>query len=71
MVISFYPNFGWGFLLSESQKKKKNIHLTKFVRWMYIFKYRITAARLERSSFSFFAKKEKSGSGRRIKLPKY
>ncbi len=23
MVISFYPNFGWGFLLSESQKKKK------------------------------------------------
>ena len=21
MVISFYPNFGWGFLLSESQKK--------------------------------------------------
>ena len=27
MVISFYPNFGWGFLLSDSQKK--NIHLTK------------------------------------------
>ena len=22
MVISFYPNFGWGFLLSDSQKKK-------------------------------------------------
>ena len=71
MVISFYPNFGWGFSLSESQKKKKKIHLTNFVRWMYIFNYRITAARLERSSFSFFAKKEKSGSGRRIKLPKY
>ena len=69
MVISFYPNFGWGFLLSDSQKK--NIHLTNFVGWMYIFNYRITAARLERSSFSFFAKKEKSGSGRRIKLPKY
>jgi len=33
--------------------------------------YGEAAARLERSSFSFLAKKEKSGSGRRIKLPKY
>ncbi|WP_312196514.1 hypothetical protein, partial [Epilithonimonas vandammei] len=60
----------------QKSKTYFNLHTTfdtdpKFVRWMYIFNYRITAARLERSSFSFFAKKEKSGSGRRIKLPKY